>query len=644
MTENIRLLAAIMFADMVGFTALMQEDEGKAKSKRDIYRKKLDKEITTYQGKILQYYGDGTLAIFGSAISAINCAVEVQKELQKEPKVPLRIGLHIGDIAYDDDGVFGDAVNIASRIESLAVQGSVLISEKLFDEIKNHPLLPARPMGHFELKNVKQPVSIYAMTNEGLVVPKPDELHGKAKNAYRSLAVLPFLNMSPDPDNEFFSDGISEEIINALTKVEGLQVTSRTSSFAFKGKNDDIRQIAQKLNVSTILEGSVRKAGERVRITAQLVNAVDGYHFWSESYDGQLENIFDLQDEISRKIANKLIEHLAVGKVTAPLVKSSTTNLEAYNHYLRGIYYWNKWNPADNPRAIQELQKAIEIEPNFGRAYAWLANCYVLAGSMGFLKPEIAFPKAKEYGNKAIMLDPESPECNIAIGLIDLFVNWNWEGARKAFEKAIELNPGVAGAHQTYGLYLIAVGKNKEALESAETAARLDPLSLPIGTHLAQCYFSQGRFDDAIRQLNKVLELDPAFRNAIEFKAWAYYLKGECDTAISLLKQYQKLAGNEQKGWTSLAYAYSRCGFTDKTREILKILERRINDEPGISLSIDFAIIYTGLKEYDKALDYLDKAVNEHSGAILFLRINPLWKDLEDFPRFKEILKRIGFE
>jgi TolB-like protein len=192
-----------------------------------------------------------------------------------------------------------------------------LVSGKIFDEIRNHPLLPAKDLGLYELKNVKQPVSIYALKNEGLVIPKPDELHGKAKNAYRSLAVLPFVNMSADPENEFFSDGISEEIINALTKVEGLQVTARTSSFAFKGKLDDIRAIGQKLNVSTILEGSVRKAGQNVRITAQLINAIDGYHFWSESYDGKLENIFELQDEISRKIANKLIEHLAVGKVTA---------------------------------------------------------------------------------------------------------------------------------------------------------------------------------------------------------------------------------------------------------------------------------------------------------------------------------------
>lgn len=642
MTENIRMLAAIMFADMVGFTALMQEDENMAKSKRDRYRQKLDEEITLNGGKILQYYGDGTLAIFGSAVSATNCAVKVQKELQNEPKVPLRIGLHIGDIVYDNDGVFGDAVNVASRIESLAIQGSVLISEKLFDEIKNHPLLPAKSMGHFELKNVKQPVAIYAMTSDGLVVPKPDELHGKAKNAYRSVAVLPFLNMSPDPDNEFFSDGITEEIINALTKVEGLQVTSRTSSFAFKGKSDDIRHIAQRLNVSTILEGSVRKAGQRVRITAQLVNAIDGYHFWSESYDGSLENIFDLQDEISRKIANKLIEHLAVGKVTTPLVKSSTTNPDAYNHYLKGIYYWNRWNPVDNQKAVEELQKAIDIEPNFAKAYAWLANCYILAGTMGFLKSEIAYPKAKENGHKAMMLEPDNSECNISIGLIYLFVDWNWEGARRAFEKAMELNPGAGGGYQTYSYYLIAVGKIKEAIQALEKAAKLDPLSLPIGTHLANGYLAEEKYDEAISHVNKMLELDPTFRNAIELKGWAYFLKGECEIAISLLKQYQSLTGDEQKGLTLLAYVYSKCGFTDKTLELLEILYKRVKDNPNSSFNIDLAVIYNGLGDYDKAFEYLNKAVEERSGAVIFLRSSPIWKDVKNDSRFQGILKKAG--
>jgi adenylate cyclase len=436
---------------------------------------------------------------------------------------------------------------------------------------------------------------------------------------------------------------MSEEIINALTKVEGLHVTARTSSFAFKGKSDDIRAIGQKLNVSTILEGSVRKAGDRVRITAQLINAIDGYHFWSESYDGSLENIFELQDEISRKIANKLIEQLAVGRVTTPLVKNPVTNMNAYNCYLKGIYYWNKWNPQDNLKAVADFKKAIEVEPKFAKAYAWLANCYLVAGAMGFQKTEIVYPLCKEYAQKAMQLEPENPDCLIAIGLVYLFIDWEWEKAGQAIKHAIDLNPGVAAAYQTYSMYLTAVGREDEALAAMEKAASLDPLSLPIGSQLATCYLTIGKTEEAIQQLNKVLDLDPTFRNAIEMKGWAYFIIGEYDTSISILKEYQKLVGSDQKALTSLAYVYSLCGNTDKTNELLERLRKREKEEPENSFNIDYAFIYTGLKDYDKAFYYLNKAVDERSGAVIFLRTSLIWKDLEHDPRFDEIVKKVGF-
>ena len=300
----IRMLAAIMFTDMVGYTALMQKDEKKAKSLRDRHRSVLDEIINKHQGRILQYYGDGTLVIFGSAIESVLCAVEIQRELQKEPVIPLRIGIHSGDIVYDDEGVYGDGVNIASRIEALSISGAVLISDKLYSEIKNHPSLLAESLGSYQLKNVIEPIEIFALINPGLKIPS--QLQLKIKEGYKeknSIAVLPFVNMSTDPENEYFSDGITEEILNALTKVEGLKVTSRTSSFAFKGKNEDIREIGNKLNVNSVLEGSVRKFSNKVRITAQLINTKDGYHLWSEVYNRNLEDIFDVQDEISRQIA-----------------------------------------------------------------------------------------------------------------------------------------------------------------------------------------------------------------------------------------------------------------------------------------------------------------------------------------------------
>src|SRR5687768_1177146 len=316
-----RQLAAIMFSDMFGYTALMQQNEQLAKLKRRRLKEVLEAAVAAYHGKILQYYGDGALSIFNSAIDAVHCAVVIQQTLQQEPKVDLRIGIHTGDISIENETIYGDGVNLASRIESLAVPGSVFISEKVFDEIRNQENLTAREMGYFEFKNVTRPVRIFAIDNTGLVVPARDALKGKTKQPTNRLAVLPFVNMSADPENEYFSDGITEELLSAFTKVDGLQVTSRTSAFAFKGKNTDIREIGIQLSVDRILEGSVRKAGNRVRISAQLINAADGYHIWSENYDRDLTDIFEVQDEISSIIANKLRENLTAIAQAETLVK-----------------------------------------------------------------------------------------------------------------------------------------------------------------------------------------------------------------------------------------------------------------------------------------------------------------------------------
>ena len=399
-----RQLAAIMFSDMSGYTALMQQNEQLAKSKRRRLKEVLEASVSASHGKILEYTGDGALSMFNSAIDAVHCAVAIQRTLQQDPKVELRIGIHTGDISIEDGAIYGDGVNIASRIESLSVPGSILISEKVFDEISNQENLSAREMGYFEFKNVIKPVRIFALDSEGLVVPAREALKGKTKQPYNRLAVLPFINMSADPENEYFSDGITEELLNALTRVDGLQVTSRTSSFAFKGKNTDIRDIGIQLNVDRILEGSVRKAGNRVRITAQLINAADGYHIWSENYDRDLTDIFKVQDEISSIISNKLRENLSMKDHEVTLVKVPTQNLEAYTLYLKGLHFYNKITPQDARKAIECFEKAIMLEPEYAQAYAMTAACYTYLGGSGQMQPAKAFEIVHKYSDKAYNL------------------------------------------------------------------------------------------------------------------------------------------------------------------------------------------------------------------------------------------------
>ncbi len=644
--SSVRMLAAIMFTDMVGYTALMQKDEKKAKSLRDRHRSVLEEVITKHQGKILQYYGDGTLIIFGSAIESVLCAVEIQTELQKEPVIPLRIGIHSGDIVYDDEGIYGDGVNIASRIETLSVSGAVLISDKLFEEIRNHPSLSAESLGSYQLKNVIEPIEIFALTNPGLKIPSQLQLKIKAGfKEKNSIAVLPFINMSTDPENEYFSDGITEEILNALTKVEGLKVTSRTSSFAFKGKNEDIREIGTKLNVNSVLEGSVRRFGNKVRITAQLINTKDGYHIWSEVFNRNLEDIFEVQDEISRKIANKLRERLTGKCAGECLVKTPTDNLNAYNDYLKGIFYFNKWTPEDVAKSITFFNEAIKKEENFALPYSSLSNSYVVLAATGSMKPITAYEHAKQYALKALEKDKDLTESHISLALVKMFYDWDWDGALKSLETARELNPGAAYVHYAYSYFYRAIGKIDECIEETVKAHNLDPLSLIINNTLGENFLFAERFEDAVKQLKMTLELDPNFRSAIWNLGFVYLFIGNYKKALDLFKEAQKQCGDDLKGFKGQApigFAYALMGDIKAAEECIKKIKEREDANPDIPLNLDYALIYKGLKDYDKVFYYLEKATEEKNGGILFIGKNPGWKDIHSDPRFKAIMKRVG--
>ena len=639
--STIRMLAAIMFTDMVGYTALMQKDEARAKLMRDRHRKVLEEKVASHQGRILQYYGDGTLSIFGSAIQAVLCAIDIQYEFNREPKIPLRIGIHTGDVVYEDEGVYGDGVNVASRIESLSVPGAVLVSDKIYDEVQNHPDIKTTFIGSFELKNVRKPIEMYSISNDGLRIPTREEITTKVGTSFKSIAVLPFVNMSADQDNEYFSDGITEELLNALSKVEGLNVTSRTSAFAFKGKELDIREIGAMLDVNTVLEGSVRKAGNRVRITAQLINTSDGYHIWSETFDRNLEDIFEVQDEISRNIANKLREKLTRNEIKEPLVKSYKCNPHAYSLYLKGVCYWNKWNPADIKKAMEFFEEVISTQPEFPPAYARMAGCYIYLGATGYMSSKTAYPKAKELALKSLELDKNIAESHLALGLVQLFYEWNWKEAEKSLLLAIELNPGSAETHMNYSMYLSVMGRYEKAFQEVEKAYSLDPLSVVMNNAYGAALSLVKRYDDAIEQLEKTLEMDPEFRSALYELGWVYYDMGNIDEAIEVFADAQKGTGHELKGVTQLGYVCAAAGNKEQALECLRKLEERKKLEPEVSLNIDFAIIYAGLNDLDKTFHYLEKAFEEKSGGLIFIRSHR-WKNIQKDERYHDLIKRMG--
>lgn len=632
-----RQLAAIMFTDMVGYTALMQTDEAAAVEKRQRHKIVFDLSVERHHGKVLQYFGDGTLSIFSSAIDCVNCAIDIQQQLNQPPKVAVRIGIHTGDISFDEEGIYGDGVNIASRIETLSVPGGIFISERVQEDVKNHKHIHTREMGYFEMKNVREPVHIFAIANEGLMVPAREDIKGKTKQPVNTVAVLPFVNLSSDPDNEYFSDGVTEELLNALTSLEGLRVTSRTSSFALKGRNEDIRDIAAKLNVEKIVEGSVRKSGNRVRITAQLINAADGFHIWSKTYDRDLTDIFQVQDEISKSIANKLRAVLSADHKHELLVRPPTDNLEAYSLFLKGKFYQNKETPEEMFRAISFFREAISLAPDFALCYAFIAASYAMLGSVGIVTPEEAYKEVVGNSNQALLLDNTLSQAHVARAVGYLFFEWRWAEAFQSLQKAIELNPGATESYWVLGYYYLIMNDPAKAVAAHEKAWTQDPLSMSLARSLGIAYFYQHRYDDVIRISDMQLEVMPANWYALAIKGFSFGQKGDWRKAFDILITANELSAGSPLSLSYLAYCYGKLGDKENASLLVKQIEDFHQHNPALLKNEDLSFAWWGIGDYDKAFYYLFKAIDKKEEMLAYMVNSPLYAGLHDDPRFAAV-------
>jgi TolB-like protein/class 3 adenylate cyclase/Flp pilus assembly protein TadD len=636
-----RQLAAIMFTDIVGYTALMQENETSAAEMRLRHRNIFQKEHIAYHGEILQYYGDGTLSIFKSAVEAVECAISMQQQFSSGQSVPLRIGIHLGDIVYDNDDVYGDGVNIASRIESLGVPGSILISDKLHYAIRNQGSISTKSLGYFELKNINEPLEVYTIVMNGIKVPERSELKGKMKEIKKSVAVLPFINMSPDPENEYFSDGIAEEILNALVKVEGLQVTARTSSFTFKGKSIDVREIGTRLGVTYVLEGSVRKAGNRVRITAQLVSCVDGYHMFSETYDRILEDIFAVQDEIASKITNHLRELLGDDQHGKQLVKKATVNIEAYETYLKGLYYFNQWGDEAMGKAIPFFEKAIEMDDNFGVPHARLGLCYVFQAFGGKITWDLAREKAMKHIERTRQLGIETPEAYFALFIFYTFHQWNWALAAEITNKGLELFPNYPSLYHALSTLYYVRGDKTAFLETHKKGFDLDPLSIEMIFFLAVAFIWSHEFEKALPYLGKVLEMVPNHRAAWEYKGWIAAFREKYEEALSIFEKLEPAIGYRLHRSTALGWVYLKQGKKEKADACIRELTKLEADQ-SVGFSLDLAILFTCAGDFDKAFHYLEKALHNKVGDSMMCRSDPFLEPLKTDLRFRNMETLIG--
>ena len=429
-----------------------------------------------------------------------------------------------------------------------------------------------------------------------------------------------------------------------LAKIEGLRVISRTSSFAFKGKNHDAREIGKKLEVQSILDGSVRKSGNRVRITTQLSSTFDGYQIWTQTYDRTLEDIFEVQDEIALKISQQLRERLSKSQLEDS-EKSVPIQIEAYNFYLQGLFYYNKWTPASAEKAVESFKEAIALEPNYAQAYSGLALAYSLMSFTGFINPSEGYTMTEKAARKAIELDPGNEIGYVTQGFVESFSRWDFEKGNEYLEQALEINPRSPEANQGKSFYYLEMGDLEKSLEAIEKAREVDPLSLTTNRTLADIYYLMGDYKMAIELYDWLLEQDPDFKAALDFKAWAYLMNGDCDTAIKIFESFlSNDAVHAMKPYVQLGYAYARKGEKEQAKTYLAQLEEETTNQEEGTQSLSFATLYVGLGEYEKAICFLEKAVDHRIGAVLMLHLSPIWEPLRELDGFKKLLDRIGLK
>ncbi len=644
MSEGKRRLAAIMFTDMLGYTALSQKSEALALKLLDEQKGILRPLFSKHNGNEVKTMGDAFLVEFASALEAVRCAYEIQETLhelngsrQPENKILVRIGIHLGDVVHEENDVYGDAVNVASRIEPLATPGGICVTEQVFDQVRNKFEFPLASLGRRELKNVSEPLEVY-----GVILPWERQEGPAQKLDVRRIAVLPFRNMSPDPNDEYFADGMTEELITTLSKVGQLTVVARTSVMQYRNSTKRASEIAQELNTGALIEGSVRKAGNRVRITVQLLDAGTEGHLWAENYDRNLDDIFQIQSDVAKQVFEALRLKILPGE-RAKLARTPTSNAAAYMLYLRGRYHWNKRDPEETRRAARYFEDAVREDPTLAAAYVGLADCHELLFVNWHEDPAANHGKAKEMVARALELDPDLAEAHATRGLI-LTDEYDFRSAEGEFRRAIELEPSYATAHQWFAALLLAEAKLDEALDHSKTAVALDPFSQIINLNLAGIYEANRDFKTAAELYRKAIELNPGFGPAHAELGLAYgklkmfeEAEKECEKGVEILQPYYPMVRKAFEIWMA-------CLKDDKegVKRALPDLQAHFA-EAGTS-SLEIAGFHFFLGDNDKGFEWLEKAYSEMEPGLASMRVNWMFDGVRTDPRYRAMLRKLGLE
>jgi adenylate cyclase len=628
-----------MFTDLVGFSARAQVNEAEALDVLRRHNRQLRSIFPKHYGREIKTVGDAFLVEFESALDATNCAIEIQSLLHNDEstvpegkRVRLRIGIHIGDVVEADGDVLGDSVNVASRIEPLADPGGIAISQQVFDQIQNKIELPLVKLPPVKLKNIRVPTTVYRVVGpwEESGGTSAARVGGDAHN----LAVLPLTNISPDANDAYFADGLTEELISALSQIRGLGVIARTSVEQYRQAPKSIAQVGAELGVDSVLEGSVRKAGNRIRITLQLVDVPTQRHIWSSSYNREIDDVFAVQADVAARTAEVLQLEFAKSK-TPQAEQGPTSNIEAYDLYLRGLVAANREGRVGVEGAVRYFDRATRLDPSFAEAYAAWANLYVAVSGDSYSVKEV-MPRARLLAAKALQLDPDSSQVHSALANIAMQFDHDWPLAEAEFRKALALNANNEPAYSFYGLLLIALERFDEAKEVFRQALQRDPAAHHT-KHLAWAELESGNFDVAIDYQLEEVARNPDDTDAHVYLGLFYLYAGR--QAEALEQARTPLSGSDPIVRFDHALLNALVGRPRWARKVLGDVKAGTFGQ--YASSTDLAMLHAALGESSEALDLLEQDTKAGDATLWLYYRGVFFDSIRDDPRFVRLLRQM---
>ena len=631
-----RRLAAIMFTDVVGSTQLAQRDEKGAlqllREQESLARPILE----AHRGRLVKSTGDGMLVEFGNALDAVEYAVDFQRQAferstsEQRPPLRVRIGIHVGDVESEGSDILGDAVNIAARIEPIAEAGGICLSGPAYDQVSNKIPYTIEKLGPRTLKGVARPIDVYRVLLPWAAAPM---IAASGNGSSRRLAVLPLANMSSDPENEYFADGMTEELISTISRVPTLSVISRTSVMPFKKPGTPLREIGRQLDAGWLLEGSVRKAGNRVRITVQLIQSASDHHLWAQSYDRGIEDVFAIQSEIAEKVAAELQIRLAPAAL-APPPHQETRDTAAYLLFLQGQALVYKRGEAPLREALKFFEQAIAKDPTFARAHAAAARAYQQLGNEGFIAWSEAIRSGRAAAQRALSITPDLAEAHVMLAEIAFMADEGVSEVEAEAKKALAVNPNLAEALDLVGQVAAHRGDLDAYVRHIEAAYHLDPLSpLTIG-YLGNAYFLAGREDEAMAHWKRTLHLDPlsSYRGMADY----YLAKRDLDGAEAIVQKLEQLAPDSEWAHVNRGYLAALRGDTATALEMIKRLDAA--HAPGWARSQSAGFVYFALGDLDRFFEYMFTAVRDHTIQVTRVVYSPMLAGARKDPRFQQLL------